>query len=203
MCARQLKFFETEEDRNNNKRKTIAVPLDTLILLMIVVVLLFILSFSLGVEKGRRTVITNKQFSEKIPATSEVFPVSLNNVALEANSLSEEKTTQRESKIIAKKKQIPAKIVQNNEIIRKVTQELKPVNYEEEKYAVQVISCSGQTCAQEELKKLQNQGFPAYIAKKSNFFVVYAGNFKDKVQAQKNLELLKKTYKDCMLRTVK
>jgi cell division septation protein DedD len=206
MCAKQLNFFETEEDKSYSKRKTVTLPLDTLLLLGIVIVLLFVFSFSLGVEKGRKTVIINKPSNEKTPISSETFPVNLHNVALEVdmpNKREEKKLPERNNKVPSQGMENYAKVTkdlsQNFEVAPLATQELKPLNYEE-KYAIQVISCLGQTCAQEVLKKMQKEGFPAYIAKKNNFIVVYAGVFKNKAQAQKSLDLLKKTYKDCILR---
>jgi DedD protein len=67
-------------------------------------------------------------------------------------------------------------------------------------YIIQVVTCTKDNLAQEEAKKLQKQGFAAYAAKKNNFVVVYVGPFNDKQQALEQMEQLKKTYKDCILR---
>lgn len=193
MNAKQLKFFDQEDDKNSSKRRIIALPLDTLILLLVVIALLFILFFSLGIEKGRSLASFGKQ-QQKMSSTSEALQLNLSAHDLKVDALTESVEVKPPRNLTG---DISSKVTASPKIQREEKKESAG-----KRYAIQVISCSKELPAQEEAKKLQKQGFPVYVAKKSNFFAVYAGTFKEKAEAEKNLSLLRKTYKDCILRTI-
>jgi len=67
MGNKQLYLFG--HNKNNEKgsgRPKIILPLDTLILLGVIAILLFTLSFSIGVEKGKRVILGKETLSKKI-----------------------------------------------------------------------------------------------------------------------------------------
>jgi septal ring-binding cell division protein DamX len=55
MKSKQLKFFDVEKEKP--RRHYFIIPLDTFILSLALIVLLIIISFGLGVERGRKSVI--------------------------------------------------------------------------------------------------------------------------------------------------
>lgn len=195
MCGKQLHFFRSEENAGSSKRKIVAIPLDTIILLGVVFLLLFILFFSLGIERGRTMPCrpdSQEVNSVTTKETNVIIPVS-QNTGLEVVPEKKYALSSPSVSDVSKTKEDTAKKIEEDkrrEVLGK-------------KYAIQVVSCTKENSAQEEVKKLQRQGFPAYAAKKNNFIVVYVGVFNDKVQAERHMEVLKKTYKDCILRTVK
>jgi cell division septation protein DedD len=67
-------------------------------------------------------------------------------------------------------------------------------------YSIQIASYNKESFAQSEAKVLQAKGFPAFVLNKTGYVVLYAGPFRTKPEADKNMGLLKKTYKDCILR---
>lgn len=190
MKGKQLRFFGADEDKGSSKRKTITCPLDTLILLAVVVSLLFILSYSLGVEKGRGSYVKANHAEVTLATQTGQAGLALPKINIVSMN------TNKETKQPQAKQTIPPEKTQTfSEASSQTT-----TDSFEKKYAIQLATCTKEISAQEEVKKLQKQGFPAYAAKKNNFIVVYAGTFKDKAQAEKNMEVLKKTYKDCILR---
>ncbi len=67
MGNRQLYLFS--HNKNNEKgsnRPKVILPLDTLILLSVITILLFTLSFSMGVEKGKKVILSEKETSKEI-----------------------------------------------------------------------------------------------------------------------------------------
>jgi cell division septation protein DedD len=155
-----------------------------------VIVLLLIIAFSLGVEKGRRSSYlnadNNKNLSKEI-STTESNPQNLTSEGKNEEKKIEEKVSNME--IREKREETSMKDTEG-----------KKMGSVKQGYVIQVASYSKEGSAQEEAKKIQNKGFPAFISKKNNFVAVFVGAFKTKEEAEKNMGLLKKIYKDCILR---
>jgi septal ring-binding cell division protein DamX len=193
MHGEQLKFFGDGNDSNSKpKRRLIVIPLDTFILSSVVIFLLFILAFSLGVEKGRKI-----SFASDDAVT---FPESSLRQETQALPLDKKNSAKAEQKIVV------SPVVKGNEIQTVQSQAGAKVNIPavdnnvKEGYYIQLASYNKESFANDEAKKLKSKGFPAYIAKKGNFIVLYVGIFKTSAEAQKNMGILKKNYKDCVLR---
>jgi len=199
MRGEQLKFFSESNDSNSKlKRRLIVIPLDTFVLSSVVVLLLFILAFSLGVEKGRRIVV----------ASDDAVSLSEKDLRQEnINITTQNKTISgKEPKIAVA--QLPRKTeVQSGVPAVKMTQVADkkieapqvPANAKEG-YYIQIASYNKENFAEIEAKRLKVKGFPAYTAKKGSYVVLYVGTFKTITEAQKSMGLLKKNYKDCVLR---
>ncbi|MDD4954970.1 MAG: SPOR domain-containing protein [Candidatus Omnitrophica bacterium] len=189
MRGEQLKLFSEGNDSNSRlKRRLIVIPLDTFILSSVVILLLFVLAFSLGIEKGRKIAILSedavalpekelKTENVSVPAQAKALPV-------------------KEQKVIAGQitKQLPIAPIAEKKI-----EIAQPVAVKEG-YCIQVASYNKESFALDEAKRLKDKGFAAYTAKKGSFVVLYVGNFKTSAEAQKTMRLLKKNYKDCVLR---
>ncbi|MDD4183502.1 MAG: SPOR domain-containing protein [Candidatus Omnitrophica bacterium] len=199
MRGEQLKFFNESNDSNSKlKRKLIVIPLDTFVLSSVVILLLFILAFSLGVEKGRKIII----------ASDEVASLPEKELRQEnINIITQNKTISgKEQKIAVSqlpkrtetRQAIPA--VNMPQAVDKKTEATQAPASAKEGYYIQIASYNKENFALDEAKKLKNKGFPAYTAKKGSFVVLYVGTFKTITEAQKNVGLLKKNYKDCVLR---
>jgi len=189
MRGEQLKLFGASDDSNSKlRRKLIVIPLDTFILSSVVILLLFILAFSLGVEKGRKISILSEDTvnlpekvlqQENIKAPVQVKPAAIKEQKAVVSPIAQQTTPQA-----AIKKTEPAQTAVSAK----------------EGYYIQIASYNKESFALEEAKRLKDKGFPAYTAKKGTFFVLYVGNFKTIEEAQRNMGLLKKNYKDCVLR---
>ncbi len=199
MRGEQLKFFSESNDSNSKlKRRLIVIPLDTFILSSVVVFLLFILAFSLGVEKGRRIVV----------ASDDVVSLSEKDLRQEnINITTQNKTISGKEPKIAVAQFTGKAEVQSGVPAVKMTQVTDkkieapqvPTNAKEG-YYIQIASYNKENFAEIEAKKLKDKGFAAYTAKKGSYVVLYVGTFKTITEAQKSMGLLKKNYKDCVLR---
>lgn len=198
MRGEQLKFFNEGNDSDSKlKRKLIVIPLDTFILSSVVILLLFVLAFSLGVEKGRKILLANDEvavLSEKELQQGNTANAGQDKVV----ALKEQKLIVAQPvKKVQAQQQIP--VVKQPQVVEKKADIVQPL-VTKDAYYIQVASYNKDSFAQDEAKKLKEKGFPAYTSKKGSFVVLYVGNFKTLADAQKTMGLLKKNYKDCVLR---
>jgi hypothetical protein len=197
MRGEQLKLFGAgDESDSKPKRRLIVMPLDTFILSSVVIFLLFILAFSLGVEKGRKISIVSDSVIE-LPANNmrqEVIPV----VTQDRNLIA------KPQKIVVSGQPVKAgtpvvQVTRNVQIADKKI-DIPQVASPKEGYYIQIATYNKDSFAQEEVKRLKSRGFLSYTAKRGDFVVLYVGTFSSMAEAQKNMGLLKKNYKDCILR---
>ncbi len=199
MRNEQLRLFTPDDDSNlRNRRRLIIIPLDTFILSSVVIILLFILAFSLGVERGRKIYYANLESKENLE--KDIVPDDGQPAKIQ---------TKMENKLVAETKNEPVRPIVSISVPRPAQPQVKPdttAKIETPKagisgnYSIQIATYNKESYAQIEAKVLQAKGFPAFIAKKSNYVVLYVGPFKTKPEADKYLSVIKKTYKDCILR---
>jgi len=199
MRGEQLKFFSESNDSNSKlKRRLIVIPLDTFILSSVVVFLLFILAFSLGVEKGRKIVVASDDavsLPEKDLRQENINVTAQNKII----SGKEQKVTVSQLPRKTEAQQTVPSVKMPQTVEKKTEAPAAAANLKEG-YYIQIASYNKENFAETEAKKLKDKGFPAYTAKKGNFVVLYVGTFKTITEAQKSMGLLKKNYKDCVLR---
>ena len=173
-------FKGDQRPLKGGNRHRINLPLDMLILASVALVLLLILSFSLGVERGKRIAsvipIEKESKLEKVEDIIRDLPV-------------EELGGQKEK--VLQITPPPSESVQEA-AAEKTTDQIH--------YKIQVATFYKENTANKAVKSLQEEGYPASIAKKGKFVVVYVGNFDNKAKAKEILQSLKKKYKDCILR---
>jgi len=186
MRGKQLQFFAAD-DESGVKRKTIVLPIDTFILLCIVTILLFIVAFSLGVEKGRKISYTAAEKKERLPNV--IAPEAGPTLQVLQSDVPAPATKPAVSPVAPLKREESA-----------VRQNLTKLPVITNRYAVQVATYYQESFAQEEARKIKARGIPAFLSKKNNLIVLFAGYFNSKEEAEKSMGSLKKTYKDCILR---
>lgn len=197
MRGEQLRLFTPDDDSNiKNRRRLIIIPLDTFILSSVVIILLFILAFSLGVERGRKIYYANldKENLEKNLVMEDEQPVK---AQPKTASLPLEVKKEVSKPVAAAN---TPRVIQPQARTETVTATIVPKPEIGGSYSIQLASYNKESFAQAEAKVLQAKGFPAFVLKKTDYVVLYAGPFKTKPEADKNMGLLKKTYKDCILR---
>jgi len=175
MERNQLYLFGLSKKANDERqKKKVIIPVDTLILISGVIVILCALSFSLGVNKGKKIHLANlnKKKMEKIEELG-----------------SEKKTKLASLKTVQEEVLQPKSDARNTELMKKTSE-----------YRIQVASFLKEKSANQEAEKLKQKGYPALISKIGKYMVVYVGNFENEEIAKNNMQILRKTYKDCMLR---
>ena len=173
---KRRRFFKRLSD---SKKINIVVSQDKLIVYLIAIIILFIITFSLGVERGKRIKIYSEAKKNYISKTNE----------------------REETKVI---KQVGVK-----EEIKPIKQIAKPpeTKFLPDKsikfFTVQVAAFKKSYQAEEELKNIKSREKDAFILKRGKFNIIYVGKFKNKEEALCKQEELKSKYKDCFIKEIK
>jgi hypothetical protein len=140
------------------------------ILISIFFIITSIISFSLGVEKGKKMtalrVSPNFDMADKTETKSR---------SAEADSVTVTDT----------KPNIQPKVIEKTLM---------------QGYTIQVASFRTKTGAQREVESLRKKGLSSLVLTKGNFIIVCVGNFPDQKQAASLLTKLKKEYQGCYIR---
>lgn len=144
------------------------------ILTVIAAVSISIISFSFGVERGKRVSLTNG---------NQRFDV--------ANVKSA--TPQERIAPAASLKTLP--LMKNEEL-----KALPESPLDKQGYYIQLASYKTKASAQKEMDSLRKQGLSAIILTKGSYNVLCIGSFNNRENAQPTLVQMKKRFKDCYLR---
>ena len=173
------------------------------IVFYIVSLMLIILSFSLGIERGKRVVgmaplskeplkISEKKVSEKenffeIPEEiANTLPLDVKESLRAQQTISDAKTKVK----TADKKQ--KSLTPPQEKIQDKNGGLR--------YTIQVASFKSKENAYQELEKLNKVGVETFVVPKGGYSIVCVGRFLEKDAALKIINKLKNRYKDCLIR---
>lgn len=176
----QLELFSQSEDSNNLKKQPADVSFlsfiwsyERAILIIIGIVTMSIISYSLGVERGRQ------------------LSVLRSNSRLDIAAL---KTQAPAHKPIIKREPVQAQF-RDKEIF--VPKESQQQSYA---YIIQLASYKTRAYAQKEAQILKSKGFTPIILSKGNYIILCIGNFPKKEIAESILSGLKKQYSGCYIR---
>lgn len=173
----QLELFSQAKDasrtspRISKKFISYVSKYEKALLIVIGFVITGIVSFSLGVEKGKKYIMLKTDSQLDIAAVPKA-PV-LPKVAVPKQAASEQKYQ-------------PVKSSQIKEYIQN--------------YTIQVASFVNKTSAQREAESLKRKGLSPLMLSKGKFIVVCVGNFSNKEEARRLLLNLRKQYQDCHIR---
>ncbi len=147
------------------------------VILVICFIITGVISFSLGMEKGKRNAPCAQNFRLDIADKLNKNAVQSQPAKAQAPSQNQLVTT-------------PAKSIS------------EPVKTKENLngYTIQLASYKSKTTAQKEAKKLRNSGHKTLVLSKGNYSIVCVGTFPDKDIAKTQLSKLKKTYPDSFVR---
>jgi len=156
------------------------------LLLIFAFITTVIVSFSLGVEKGKRTQIANSDTHLDLalkaqPAAVKIAPVP----AANKPQYQPQPPKLPAQPVLEKPNAVPQQ--GNQEYIH---------NY----YTIQLASYQNKTSAQKEAEALKKRGLTPLIVSKGKFNVLCVGNFPNKKTAESLFVELKKRYRDCLIR---
>lgn len=145
---------------------------------------LSIVSFSLGVEKGKRlsiaSTLSQKEVVSKVSAQGMGTGVlEQKPVARPANSNTVKPDAGAASVVAVR---FDAKAIPSG------------------RYTIQVASFKASSLAQKEAKELEKRGFSTIVSSKGKYVILCVGNFADREEAKTVLSQLKKKYGDCFIR---
>ncbi len=159
---------------------------ENLILFIIGLVLALVISFSIGVERGKRLRLSaqNASVSKKIPEQAKRI------IAIPATDAASIK--QNKIKTSADKVSIQVPSADSKEPIQPVVKRARA-------YFIQVVTYTNKVLAEKEKEKLLRIGISSFINLSDRFYQVKAGPFYNKDDALNLQRELKKTYKDCYI----
>jgi cell division septation protein DedD len=193
----QLELFNHPKDlypkNNNSSNGSFFYKIkenEKVILIVIGFLCMGIISFVLGVEKGKRIVSTSLGPNFDL-ATKEV---TFTPKAVTRNT--ELVKVSREQLLAKKENLTEAAPLSNNKTLALKTKKAK----NEPGFTIQLASYKGRNFAQQEAEALKKKGMLAIVLSKSGYNVLCVGNFTSKENAQSLLSQLKKQYPDCRIR---
>jgi len=155
---------------------------ENIIILTVLIFLGIIVSFSIGVEKGKRLNLAN--------AATPIRPVAIEQPKTVTPLLKKE-TVKDIGNVTVAKQGVPG----STSAIQTV-----PASGSENFYTVQIASFKLRKFAEEEAHGLKAKGYETFIVPKGQHLVVCAGRFLDQAAAKIFLGKLKGKYKDCLVR---
>lgn len=190
MYEEQLNLFGNEKDSSSlRRRRFVTIPIDTLFLLLVVMVLLFALCYSFGVERGRKLAYLDKIKEENITVSS------VSNTTFQRDFSSGINIQER-----IKDDTNHAALTVESSIPQTMPKQTALATERDGRYSIQVASYLTETSASQEAKRLEKKGFAVSVLRKGKFMVLFVGQFTDRREAEKNIELLRKDYRDCFIR---
>jgi len=177
----QLELFSKSGLENNNglnaKRPFLSYikGSEKLIILIIAFIVTGVVSFSFGVEKGRRIEARKSDSRLDLALQPKLQPAPGVKVSRQQPAV-----------------QIPAVIRQ---------EAVKPVERENlQNYTIQVASYKSKIGAQKEAERLKKQGLSTLVLSKGKYVVLCIGKYPNKEMANRMLAELVKKYKGCIIR---
>ncbi len=145
---------------------------------------LSIISFSLGVEKGKRLSVSSA--------------IDQKTAASKKNIQSEEPSVRTLKPVINPTDNFIVKPQDDSSSVVAVKFDTKAQSGE--RYTIQVASFKTSSLAHREAKELERRGFSTIVSSKGKYVILCVGNFADREEAKTTLSQLKKKYEDCFIR---
>jgi len=157
------------------------------LLIIICFIITSIVSFSLGVEKGKR------QTSLKLNANLETASLKPAETQQKTDAVVKATTTRTKTASSAATEAKTDSI--KKESVNLPAQNIKPGNY-----TIQIASFKDRSRAEQEAERFKKKGLETIILSKGQYTIVCVGHFSNKESARSLLVDLKKSYNDCYLR---
>lgn len=184
--------------------------------------ILVIIAFALGVERGR--FLSEKKITVKNIIDTKIDEKKLktinNDAAIKENEFLKSTLVSNKSEEMGKNSSISyfsdntiiSVAVKNkskqtekllSDINKNIEKKEKNVTIKNSKYTIQLATYKKNSPhIKEEVSKLKQKGYVPFMMESGEYLVVYTGEFIDKIEAQTQLNKLKRTYKDCLIKKI-
>ncbi len=176
--------------REKQKQIILTISREKLIFSIISVILLYVIFFSLGIERGKKIAsISIKQNTYSTKATTKT-----SNIATQS-----QQPPAKEQKVVgtSEDKNSNLEITAQVTEVKKVTPKLK------EFYSIQAAAYSNLSRAEKEARKARSRGNEAIIDSSGKYHLLLIGKFKNRKEAVALRKKLSSTYKGCYVRKYK
>lgn len=159
---------------------------EKLVFLTIGLVVLLLVSFSLGVERGKRL----SRIPQEAKSPHPKLAARIQEPGLSKDENLKESARNPQTKIGAEGQQQALATPEKETLPPKAIRS----------YAVQVATYKREELAQRELKRLELEGYNSFVGRRGRYFEVCVGPYSNKADAEASLKALRKRYQDCLLR---
>ncbi|MFQ5681325.1 MAG: SPOR domain-containing protein [Candidatus Omnitrophota bacterium] len=142
----------------------------------------FVLAYSLGMEKGKRLKVVRRSPGRNAISRPSYVPSSHNAKDIEKKP--------------GKAGKAKDKVKKNSKDDNIKSRQRRPQG----EYTVQVASFRKKHLAEKEKSSLENKGYQVYVIPKNKYIIVCVGAFKDRDKAKINQKKLRRLYNDCLVR---
>lgn len=181
----------------------IRVPIEYTVIFGIVVLVLVVVSYAVGVERGKgmaQVSAVPDDYSQETTIKETVQKSSGKNAPLILREVEEElfddETSLEETgkEPALPEKSVPAVVPSSKQTVSADAKAL---------YTVQLISYKSEKYCSDEIEKLKKDGVNARMEKKGDIFQIYATGYSTMDEARKAQDKLSKKYPDCYIRRIK
>lgn len=168
----------------------VTLGLDKVLLLALAMIFIFTLSFSFGVEKGKRSM--EQKMQSLIPAHVQTF--GTDGVSNDSREIVEAEATITLNPSDNTQLKIAKGSIQLNNVSVAQPNDVRPSKSELKKlgrFTVQLVTYDNQGLAEKEIARLKEKGYEGFVIPSGRFYQVCANYFDNKSQARTDLETLK------------
>ncbi|HSA30560.1 MAG TPA: SPOR domain-containing protein [Candidatus Omnitrophota bacterium] len=190
-----------EKEKSQFSFHALALTFENMVVASVVFVMLLIIAFAFGVEKGKQLQIAKAQVVEVEAQTAAVNSQPFENkqivdsVALPAVGGSLDASPKTGLQAV----QVQPEIVEKEAVDEKSVDKTASLD---KIHTIQVASFKQQERADREAGTLNQKKFDAFVVKKGTHYIVCVGKYNERSQATGMLKNLRKTYKDCLIRSL-
>lgn len=164
------------------ERKFITLRIDQTIGLFLVLLVFYVLTFSWGVEKGKKVAL-GSQIARQVASPVSVVPVEDKSIA---------QMTEKKTLVVDVKDSVSQEVpIPVSELPKPVASVNKPVSKPDGKFTIQHVTYLTQTIADREVQKLAKMGQPSFVIPTGKHFLVCIASFQTRQEAIKLLKQLK------------
>ena len=167
----------------------ICVTYDTLVVIAISFLMINLLSFVLGIEKGKALGTAGSKINDMMLAENKADAIK-GNINIASNKLKKNEQLKETDKSNKPNDDIEKDTASNNEQI---------VENLAKGYSIRLVTYSNNRYAQKEVKQLNHKGLNGFYLKDGKHYVVYSGFYNNKECAKEKLIFFRKQYKDCFI----
>jgi len=186
--------------------QSVRLSFENIVVLVVAVIMGLIISFSFGVEMGRRTHTPVKTSSEPVRISRQADEQDDEGPAgddapgmpLTAGSPAEVQITES-TPILAESHIETSQNHKNPDDFKKKVDKIQAL---EKIHTIQVASFKQENLADVESETLKKIGYDAFTVRKGSYWIVCVGRFPDLRGAQPLFKALKKKYSDCYIRSL-
>ncbi len=201
---------QVEVDRPRFFFAHLTLSIENLVVVSIVILMFIVLSFSLGVESGKKVMVTRYREYQARISQNPPTPTTTKTPVPQTQGTNPKKVSQPANAAVIP---VPARPVNPSLMVRvdatpvekKALQPVSSLVYfspdsSPRPYTIQVASFKKQEYANQEALLLKQKGYEIFVLSKGEHSIVCVGRFLLQKQAESFSARLKKQYKDCLVR---